>query len=207
MTTTRVRIQRKSQPNFGPPPRSWRIVLAWSLPTSGPVGDSGVTALLLQLTQSRSISCTILFITCGMSAKKSPNTEEKFVGCQTQTWRAAFWFFAAASDLHRSGFVAIRRSVGCSGNMERRVPSYPERSRSRQWWSGNRSEAELREPSYNSVMDSTSLLEDWRGVDVEQIRRQLRLTTKERVRGMVHAANVMMLIRENALAARKRKSE
>jgi len=56
-------------------------------------------------------------------------------------------------------------------------------------------------------MESTSLLEDWRGVDVEQIRRQLRLTTKERVRGMVHAANVMMLIRENALAARKRQSE
>jgi hypothetical protein len=49
--------------------------------------------------------------------------------------------------------------------------------------------------------------EDWRGVDVGQIRRQLRMTTKERVRDMVHAANVMMAIQENARAARLRRSE
>ena len=49
--------------------------------------------------------------------------------------------------------------------------------------------------------------EDWRGVDVGQIRRQLRMTTKERVHDMVHAANVIMSIRENAIAARKRRSE
>ena len=49
--------------------------------------------------------------------------------------------------------------------------------------------------------------EDWRGVDVGQIRRQLRMTTKERVRDMVHAANVMMSIRENAIAARQRRSK
>jgi hypothetical protein len=49
--------------------------------------------------------------------------------------------------------------------------------------------------------------EDWRGVDVGQIRRQLRMTTKERVRDMVHAANVMMSIRENAAAARQRQGE
>jgi hypothetical protein len=49
--------------------------------------------------------------------------------------------------------------------------------------------------------------EDWRGVDVGQIRRQLRMTTKERVRDMVHAANVMMSIQENAAAARQRQGE
>ena len=49
--------------------------------------------------------------------------------------------------------------------------------------------------------------EDWRGVDVGQIRRQLRMTTKERVRDMVHAANVIMLMQKNALAARQRRSE
>jgi hypothetical protein len=49
--------------------------------------------------------------------------------------------------------------------------------------------------------------EDWRGVDVGQIRRQLRMTTKERVRDMVHAANVMMSIQENAAAARQRRGE
>jgi hypothetical protein len=48
--------------------------------------------------------------------------------------------------------------------------------------------------------------EDWRGVDVGQIRRQLRMTTKDRVRDMVHAANVIMKMQENAKAARQRKS-
>jgi len=49
--------------------------------------------------------------------------------------------------------------------------------------------------------------EDWRGVDVGQIRRQLRMTPKERVHAMVHAANVMLSIREHAATARRRKSE
>ena len=40
--------------------------------------------------------------------------------------------------------------------------------------------------------------EDERGVDLTQIRTQLKLTVAERVREMVHAANVMMTIRENA---------
>ena len=44
--------------------------------------------------------------------------------------------------------------------------------------------------------------EDWRGVDVGQIRRQLRMTTKDRVRDMVHAANVIMKMQENARVAR-----
>ena len=55
-------------------------------------------------------------------------------------------------------------------------------------------------------METTPTLEDWRGVDVGQIRRQLRMTTKDRVRDMVHVANVIMKMQENARAARQRKS-
>lgn len=40
--------------------------------------------------------------------------------------------------------------------------------------------------------------EDARGVDVGQIRAQLNLTVTERVREMVHAANVLMKMQENA---------
>jgi hypothetical protein len=56
-------------------------------------------------------------------------------------------------------------------------------------------------------MEKQAPLEDWRGVDVGQIRRQLRMTTIERVRDMVHAANVLMSIREHAAVARARRSE
>jgi hypothetical protein len=55
--------------------------------------------------------------------------------------------------------------------------------------------------------DTVNPNEDWRGVDVGQIRRQLQMTTKDRVRGMVRAANVMISIRDHALAARERRSE
>ena len=48
--------------------------------------------------------------------------------------------------------------------------------------------------------------EDWRGVDVGQIRRQLRMTTKDRVRDMVHVANVIMKMQVNARIARQRKT-
>lgn len=48
--------------------------------------------------------------------------------------------------------------------------------------------------------------EDWRGVDVGQIRRQLKLTVAERVRDMVHAANVMMTMQENARRFREMQS-
>ena len=40
--------------------------------------------------------------------------------------------------------------------------------------------------------------EDERGVDVGQIRGQLKLSVAERVRDMVNAANVMMTMQENA---------
>lgn len=37
--------------------------------------------------------------------------------------------------------------------------------------------------------------EDWRGVDVSQIRAQLRLSVEDRVRHMVEVANVYMDVR------------
>jgi hypothetical protein len=40
--------------------------------------------------------------------------------------------------------------------------------------------------------------EDERGVDIGQIRALVNLTVAERVREMVHAANVLMTIQENA---------
>lgn len=52
-------------------------------------------------------------------------------------------------------------------------------------------------------MKSESELEDWRGVDVGQIREQLRLPVKERVRQMVAAANVMIGIQDHARRTRE----
>ena len=43
-----------------------------------------------------------------------------------------------------------------------------------------------------------SPLEDWRGVDISQIRRQLKMSVEERVRDMVHVANVMIDIQKTA---------
>ena len=48
--------------------------------------------------------------------------------------------------------------------------------------------------------------EDARGVDVGQIRAQLNLTVAERVREMVHAANVLMKMQENARRFRETQS-
>jgi hypothetical protein len=47
-------------------------------------------------------------------------------------------------------------------------------------------------------------IEDERGVDISQIRSQLRLSVPERVRVMVHAANVMMQIQQHAQASLRR---
>ena len=44
-------------------------------------------------------------------------------------------------------------------------------------------------------------LEDSRGVDVGQIRQQLRMTVPERVRTMVDAANVLLSIQARAQAS------
>jgi hypothetical protein len=48
--------------------------------------------------------------------------------------------------------------------------------------------------------------EDARGVDVGQIRAQLNLTVAERVREMVHAANVLITMQENARRFREMQS-
>lgn len=45
--------------------------------------------------------------------------------------------------------------------------------------------------------------EDERGVDVGQIRSQLRLTVAERVQQIVHAANVLMKMQKTARDARE----
>lgn len=58
----------------------------------------------------------------------------------------------------------------------------------------------------DSVDDWKNPNEDERGVDVGQIRGQLRLTVAERVREMVHAANVMMTMQENARRFRETRS-
>ena len=48
--------------------------------------------------------------------------------------------------------------------------------------------------------------EDERGVDIGQIRALVNLTVAERVREMVHAANMLMTIQENARRFRELQS-
>jgi hypothetical protein len=47
-------------------------------------------------------------------------------------------------------------------------------------------------------------VEDSRGVDISQIRRQLRMAVPERVRSMVEAANTMLAIQQRAQASLRR---
>ncbi len=47
--------------------------------------------------------------------------------------------------------------------------------------------------------------EDWRGVDLTQIRAQLRLSVEDRVRHMVEVANVFMDVRLRAQMVGKSK--
>jgi hypothetical protein len=47
-------------------------------------------------------------------------------------------------------------------------------------------------------------IEDSRGVDISQIRRQLRMTVPERVRSMVEAANTMLAIQDHAQTSLRR---
>lgn len=61
--------------------------------------------------------------------------------------------------------------------------------------------------AYNEAMGTwQNPNEDWRGVDLTQIRAQLRLSVKDRVEDMVRAANVLMAIRENARRSREAQS-
>jgi hypothetical protein len=53
-------------------------------------------------------------------------------------------------------------------------------------------------------VEQVPTIEDSRGVDISQIRRQLRMTVPERVRSMVEAANTMLAIQERAQASLRR---
>jgi hypothetical protein len=53
-------------------------------------------------------------------------------------------------------------------------------------------------------VEQVPLIEDSRGVDVSQIRRQLRMTVPERVRSMVEAANAMLAIQDHAQTSLRR---
>lgn len=55
-------------------------------------------------------------------------------------------------------------------------------------------------------MEQPPVIEDERGVDISQIRRQLRMSVPERVRHMVHVANVMMDIQRTAQASLRRQN-
>ena len=55
-------------------------------------------------------------------------------------------------------------------------------------------------------MDALAPIEDERGVDIGQIRRQLRLPVPERVRTMVEAANVMLAIQRTAQESLRRQA-
>jgi hypothetical protein len=44
-------------------------------------------------------------------------------------------------------------------------------------------------------VDQLPVIEDWRGVDVSQIRQLLRMTVEDRVQHMVEVANTLMEIR------------
>lgn len=56
-------------------------------------------------------------------------------------------------------------------------------------------------------MQETSVLEDWRGVDIGQIRAQLRLPVPERVRVMVEAANALLDVQEHVRRARNAEAD
>lgn len=51
---------------------------------------------------------------------------------------------------------------------------------------------------YVEVMDRLPIIEDSRGVDGGQIRRQLRMSVEDRVRHMVDVTNKLMEVRETA---------
>lgn len=60
---------------------------------------------------------------------------------------------------------------------------------------GGRAETRLSARSYTVVVEQFPVNEDDRGVDVGQIRRQLRMSVEERVQRMVAVTNTLMEIR------------
>ena len=53
-------------------------------------------------------------------------------------------------------------------------------------------------------VEQLPVIEDARGVDISQIKRQLRMSVPERVRTMVETANVMLSIQRTAQASLQR---
>jgi hypothetical protein len=53
-------------------------------------------------------------------------------------------------------------------------------------------------------MELTPQPEDWRGVDLRQIRDLLEMTVAERAAEMIRVSNLMFEIRERAASARER---
>ena len=61
--------------------------------------------------------------------------------------------------------------------------------------------------AYTKYMDGwKNPIEDERGVDISQIRDMLNMTVPERVSEMVHAANLLMTMQENARRFRETQS-
>jgi hypothetical protein len=56
----------------------------------------------------------------------------------------------------------------------------------------------MRWQSYAVAMQQVSGIEDHRGVDVSQIRRQLRMSVEDRVQYMVDVTNKLMEVRATA---------
>ena len=69
---------------------------------------------------------------------------------------------------------------------------------------GHRPEEGLTASTYVGAVEQEPMIEDSRGVDLGQIRRQLRMTVPERVRSMVEAANAMLAVQEHAQASLRR---
>jgi hypothetical protein len=65
----------------------------------------------------------------------------------------------------------------------------------------------LSSPSYTDGVQELPVIEDSRGVDISQIRRQLRMPIPERVRSMVHTANVLLAVQQTARASLRRSPE
>jgi hypothetical protein len=92
--------------------------------------------------------------------------------------------------------------------VERQLRCSASRHRPRCRWHRHRLEAHVTLVAYTKTVDTwKNPNEDERGVDVGQIRAQLNLTVAERVRQMVHAANLFMTVQENARRFREAQTQ
>lgn len=62
---------------------------------------------------------------------------------KNQWWRSSLWSQHAAARVRRSGLVAVRRGVGCCGNVERQLWCCACGHRARGRWRGHRPKAIL----------------------------------------------------------------